>query len=751
MKKTLLFILGSLFLISFVFAASVGISDMTRGRVVWIPPIQTNISTTFVDTIDTSAFVNCSTSEVFLGNGSCSDSDLFFDVGEVFVGYDANVCFYNETILNETIDLRATTQNYSHLSNFTDDIFAGQNHTLNVFTMWNSIWSADTNASTECLEGEALFGDGSCQEVYNTSSVDNIASAIAFDFFFTNHSSDISNHYNFSEIDLGHPETSLTTSSLAVGSHNIFNFTTEIGQPEFTELREGSYDARLHLFKTGTRDVKITPKLYNMSADGLSKTLVLTFSTSIELTTIDAVYDLHGFLTSEVIIPLDNRLHMEFIAEVSGGGSNPTVTLDMEGTTDTHMSIETSSDSFQHIFLRQDSDNVTAYDVVAVEWDGNKTALLGCVDNESYLRTDNSSYLLLDGSNTPTSNYLWTIDFTTTGEIKGALINSTGNIISGGNEFKFGREDSSLDRIIYFLSNLNDGTLTWDSSANTFNFGGGKLTTTNNVGFGVAPSTNAWDVFIMEVARANNYAGMYLKNTESDGLSRFNLGMTLAETTLGVLYQYDNEDGRALFLNRKATAGTFELLTTGGSLKLENNGSVVLADVYDDDIGTQRDLLISPNGVLGYDSSSILYKENVEDMDNKMSEKIYDLRPVTYDKIDGKKNQIGLIAEEVYELYPEFISYKREEILGEICLSPDDCYEDVVGYKLAINKTTGEYIPETISYKMLVTPMIKEIQNLNEENIIFNQTIQNLKQENNLLKSCISTSKDFIEMQECVK
>ncbi|KKN62124.1 hypothetical protein LCGC14_0515000 [marine sediment metagenome] len=268
-----------------------------------------------------------------------------------------------------------------------------------------------------------------------------------------------------------------------------------------------------------------------------------------------------------------------------------------------------------------------------------------------------------------------------------------------------------------------------------------KLTVDEQVGFGTAAGTDVWEVLNMEFTRANNFGGWYIENLAADGISRFSVGMNHITGTKGVLFQYDNEDGRALVLNRKATIGTMELTTTGGGVKVLNDGNVQIADAYSNDIGTERDLLINASGDLGYDSSSIVFKENVKDMTNEMSSKIHQLRPVTYDKISGKKNQIGLIAEEVYELYPEFISYKREEIWGECCLAPDDCYECVTEYRLARDNITGELIPETISYKKLVIPLIQEVQNLKEEKCDDRLTI---------IENCIANSKDFIELKACI-
>ena len=67
-------------------------------------------------------------------------------------------------------------------------------------------------------------------------------------------------------------------------------------------------------------------------------------------------------------------------------------------------------------------------------------------------------------------------------------------------------------------------------------------------------------------------------------------------------------------------------------------------------------VLIDSAGQLGTVSSSIRYKENIEDME-EVSSPIKNLRPVTFDFI-GKpshRKQVGLIAEEVKEIMPNLV------------------------------------------------------------------------------------------------
>jgi hypothetical protein len=53
------------------------------------------------------------------------------------------------------------------------------------------------------------------------------------------------------------------------------------------------------------------------------------------------------------------------------------------------------------------------------------------------------------------------------------------------------------------------------------------------------------------------------------------------------------------------------------------------------------------------ETSALRYKENVQDLED--TSKVMQLRPVTFDWKKDQKHDIGLIAEEVAELYPELV------------------------------------------------------------------------------------------------
>ena len=63
------------------------------------------------------------------------------------------------------------------------------------------------------------------------------------------------------------------------------------------------------------------------------------------------------------------------------------------------------------------------------------------------------------------------------------------------------------------------------------------------------------------------------------------------------------------------------------------------------------------------ETSARKYKENISTLDTQLSN-ILQLNPVEYDWINGGKHDIGLIAEEVNEIYPDLVQKENEEITG---------------------------------------------------------------------------------------
>jgi len=161
----------------------------------------------------------------------------------------------------------------------------------------------------------------------------------------------------------------------------------------------------------------------------------------------------------------------------------------------------------------------------------------------------------------------------------------------------------------------------------------------------------------------------------------------------------ESTDNQASLTFKSDSTGEFSIYSPDGTdnlafykgstwMTITSDGEIIMPAVYGDTVGgTNRDLYIDNTGKLGYVSSSIRYKENIVDFQD--ASWLYDLRPVTFDYKDGSADhKMGLIAEEVEAVNQEIVSYSILE--------------------------DGSKQVETVSYSKLVTPLLVELQNLND-------------------------------------
>lgn len=121
--------------------------------------------------------------------------------------------------------------------------------------------------------------------------------------------------------------------------------------------------------------------------------------------------------------------------------------------------------------------------------------------------------------------------------------------------------------------------------------------------------------------------------------------------------------------------------STGGGAAQQNKCWIAAIRGVTTDVNDAVAVLIDSTGQLGTVSSSIRYKENVEDM-GEYSEAIMSLRPVTftYKNRSSERKSVGLIAEEVGDVMPDLVVFDE----------------------------TGK--PETVKYHDLVPLMLNELQ-----------------------------------------
>lgn len=128
-------------------------------------------------------------------------------------------------------------------------------------------------------------------------------------------------------------------------------------------------------------------------------------------------------------------------------------------------------------------------------------------------------------------------------------------------------------------------------------------------------------------------------------------------------------------------------ITAATHLKLEAGSQVASDTIRNDVSGSAANVVIgvAAPGYLFRSTSALKYKENVKDLELN-SALIYNLKPRSFNSLckydDKKKRFIGLVADEIAQVFPEIVTYDGNEI-------------------------------ESYDNQMLLAIMIKEIQNLN--------------------------------------
>ncbi len=153
----------------------------------------------------------------------------------------------------------------------------------------------------------------------------------------------------------------------------------------------------------------------------------------------------------------------------------------------------------------------------------------------------------------------------------------------------------------------------------------------------------------------------------------------------------DNAGPSTTNLSNTTTLGSGAQATTNGQVVLGNANvtSLYCQGAYAAVTANAANLVVASNGQIMRSTSSARYKTNIHDLDIN-TDKLYDLRPVSYiSKIDGNP-YFGLVAEDVAKVIPEMAEYARSK--------------DVIP-----GSKSDELIPDAVKYPMLSVLLLEEL------------------------------------------
>jgi len=193
-------------------------------------------------------------------------------------------------------------------------------------------------------------------------------------FFLSDDAADIGSYYYMYPTESGNGYSELTSPSLSTGDDQLlWSFVTEAGEPGVEVLALGAYTATLFLKKTGNKDVRLYWKLFKRDTGG-TETEILQSAVSDYLTADNSQYLISAYLNEDQTLDPTERLVLKLYANVSGTGTDVTVTLTMEGDYDSRLTINVLSSAFNldrlsDVTVSAPADNeLLAYDSGSGKW-----------------------------------------------------------------------------------------------------------------------------------------------------------------------------------------------------------------------------------------------------------------------------------------------------------------------------------------------------------------------------------------------
>ena len=183
-----------------------------------------------------------------------------------------------------------------------------------------------------------------------------VDSAISFinDFFLTDDAS-TGGYFDAAESPTGAAVGTLTTTGLTEGDGKALDgFITPSGFPGVTTLMAGVYDMHFHMQRSaGNRDYAVYFELYTRTTGG-AETLRTTSEISSNFDDDnDNDIDIHATIATDVVINATDRLVWKLFANM-GVGNNTNLGILTEGTTNSHVSLPTTTEILSSVFVRQD-------------------------------------------------------------------------------------------------------------------------------------------------------------------------------------------------------------------------------------------------------------------------------------------------------------------------------------------------------------------------------------------------------------
>jgi len=210
-----------------------------------------------------------------------------------------------------------------------------------------------------------------------------------------------------------------------------------------------------------------------------------------------------------------------------------------------------------------------------------------------------------------------------------------------------------------------------------------------NVGIGTASPGAALEIIRNTTSGGgSDYPNIRLNNQNAAGYSGFYFYHGLV---LKAGLEMKNDVGALVFATGSSTTERFSIHADG--VKFFVNGYIaVSSSAIGPGAGTYPVKWNASSGILTYDSSSRLVKDQIEDIPYGLAS-VLSLQPRKYFRTDDQKEEIGFIADEVQSIIPEVVPMVEKKVFTK-------------------DEQDTELIPGGVNYDKLTAVLVKAIQEL---------------------------------------
>ncbi len=331
----------------------------------------------------------------------------FYRNGLVYIQFDSNsIAMYKPVYFNSWANMvgSATITADAYLSTFTASGYGVVEGTFTVkktlkyttsttdtayYFQFNGVTKATMTPTEFLLNGDAIDHLAAVP----LRQVQELVEGNSFDFWLTTGTNDIAGYRTLLSTESENSRSTITVTGISGSGVEIATFTTLAGHPNFNLLVAGSYILEVHASKTGNKTVKLWWDVYTRDTGGNETILIASERQTISND--DEHWRIHGSTGGDTDIDND-RIVLRVLADVSGGGAPPDVSIYMEGNTNSRFETRTNLTAFDNRYLLKETSNTFVLKAGST-MTGNLT--VPEVNVSSINARDNKGLFLLDDGN----------------------------------------------------------------------------------------------------------------------------------------------------------------------------------------------------------------------------------------------------------------------------------------------------------------------------------------------------------------